>query len=225
MSCAFSHDDAAFVLGALSPQDRRKYEEHLTTCRECSRDVQAIAGLPGLLGKVSIADLTATPDVEAPPQSLLPSLLSRVRRERRRRGWVGAGLAAAAACLVAASLGVFIAQGGDAPPADGTTSTAAVLAMTPIGDAPIRATAQLVDKPWGTSIDVRCKYISHYGAESASYALVVIDRSGGVQQVATWKAVTDGEAQVTGSSSWTRNDIAAIEIRTESGTAVTRLVT
>jgi hypothetical protein len=93
--------------------------------------------------------------------------------------------------------------------------------MTPIGDAPIRATAQLVDKPWGTSIDVRCRYVSDYGADSSSYALVVINRSGVVQQVATWKAVS--EAQLTGSSSWTRQDIAAIEIRTESGAPVTRL--
>jgi len=223
MSCAFSHDDAAFVLGALSPQERRQYEDHLTTCRECARSVQAIAGLPGLLGKVSISNLTAMPDVEPPPQSLLPALLSRVRRERRRRGWVGAGLAAAAACLVAVSLAAVIAHDGDPPPADGTTPTAAVLAMTPIGDAPIRATAQLVDKPWGTSIDLRCKYVSDYGVHSSSYALVVINRSGAVQQVANWKAVS--EAQVTGSSSWTRQDIAAIEIRTESGTAVTRLVT
>ena len=36
-ACEFAHDDAAYVLGALSPEDRLAFERHLPTCPECAR--------------------------------------------------------------------------------------------------------------------------------------------------------------------------------------------
>ena len=44
--------DGAYVLGALSPADRRAYEEHLRDCDECVRSLSELAGLPGILGRV-----------------------------------------------------------------------------------------------------------------------------------------------------------------------------
>ncbi|MCZ2263463.1 anti-sigma factor family protein, partial [Isoptericola sp. QY 916] len=44
--------DAAYVLGALSPADRRDYEEHLAGCDACRAAVAELAGLPGLLASV-----------------------------------------------------------------------------------------------------------------------------------------------------------------------------
>ena len=40
--------DAAYVLGALSPEDRRAYEEHLRTCDACRAALGELAGIPGL---------------------------------------------------------------------------------------------------------------------------------------------------------------------------------
>ncbi|HVQ17427.1 MAG TPA: zf-HC2 domain-containing protein [Actinomycetes bacterium] len=232
MTCSFAHDDAAYVLGALSTQERRAYEEHLSTCAECSRAVQDIAGLPGLLAKTPMPDLTAEPASEAPelPESLLPSLLVQASRDRRRRWWVGAVVGAAAACVLAFSVIAGTSVLGDGsttlgPTAGASSAAAEVLTLTPVGEAPIQATAQLVDQPWGTRIDVKCTYVDSYRTNAASYTLVVIDHSGVVQQVSTWKSLPRVESQVMGTSSWARGDIAALEIRTNSGTPVMRLET
>ena len=80
------NSDAAYVLGALSPADRRAYEDHLRGCAECQVSVQRLAGLPGLLA------LTSAEAVEGEgqpiPDTLLPGLIKRVQAERRRRNWL-----------------------------------------------------------------------------------------------------------------------------------------
>ena len=51
-----SHDyatwDAAYVLGSLSPADRREYEAHLSVCPLCNQAVSELSGMPALLSKV-----------------------------------------------------------------------------------------------------------------------------------------------------------------------------
>ena len=101
----FALSDAAYVLGALSPSDRRAFEEHLKVCAACASSVGELAGLPGLMSKVSEDQLNA--HVEPPPATLLPSLARAVRRERgRRRLYVGTA-AAAAALLIAVGASVI----------------------------------------------------------------------------------------------------------------------
>ena len=57
MTCPFAHDDAAYVLGSLSPGERLDFERHLAGCAECARSVRALAGMPGLLDRVDAAVL------------------------------------------------------------------------------------------------------------------------------------------------------------------------
>ncbi|NKY37955.1 anti-sigma factor family protein, partial [Cellulomonas septica] len=45
----FREWDAAYVLGALGPSDRRRFEEHLAVCDACQDRVAELAGMPGLL--------------------------------------------------------------------------------------------------------------------------------------------------------------------------------
>jgi hypothetical protein len=56
----FREWDAAYVLGALSADDRRDFERHLQTCPHCARAVAEVAGMPGLLGALPVADALAT---------------------------------------------------------------------------------------------------------------------------------------------------------------------
>ncbi|MFD6446895.1 zf-HC2 domain-containing protein [Promicromonospora sp. NPDC060204] len=63
--------DAAYVLGALSPSDRRAYERHLAECAACRAAVAELAGLPGLLGTISPAHAQALVE-EAPGPAGLP---------------------------------------------------------------------------------------------------------------------------------------------------------
>ena len=56
LSDRFATWDAAYVLGALSPAERREYEEHLAGCPACQAAVSELAGLPGLLAQVPPED-------------------------------------------------------------------------------------------------------------------------------------------------------------------------
>jgi hypothetical protein len=228
----FALYDAAYVLGALSPADRRDFEDHLRVCTACAGSVSELAGLPGLMSRVSIDQLTAEP--EPVPETLLPSLARAVRRERRQRRLVVGVAAGAAACLIAVG-GVAITrpdlparpQATSATPTTSSTSSTANLAMTAVVPSPVTATARLVDMAWGTRIDLTCAYRTNgvYPAAGAPYAMVVIDRHGTAEQVATWTALPNRELTVMGASSRSRRDIAAVEIRTLNGQAILRLST
>src|ERR1700761_6543692 len=79
--------DAAYVLGSLSPADRREYEAHLSVCPLCDQAVGELSGMPALLSKLdgdTVAAMGSTVDRAAMVPNLLPSLLSEVQRRRRR---------------------------------------------------------------------------------------------------------------------------------------------
>lgn len=225
----FSHYDAAYVLGALSPADRREFEDHLKVCVACAGSVSELAGLPSLMSKVSLDQLTQ--EAEPPPETLLPSLARAVRRERRKRRLVVGATAAAAACvLTVGAVAITRAESPVRPPVTSSApsaSSTANMVMTAVAPSPVTASARLVDMAWGTAIDLTCNYRTNgfYPTGGTPYAMVVIDRSGGVQQVATWNALPNRELTVTGASSRTRQDITAVEIRTLSGQTILRLST
>jgi hypothetical protein len=223
----FALYDAAYVLGALSPADRREFEEHLQTCPACAGSVSELAGLPGLMSRVSIEQLTAEP--EPVPETLLPRLARAVRRERRQRRLALGAAAAAAACLI--TVGAVAVTRPDSPARPPVTASAtsgsANLALSAVVPSPVTASARLVDMAWGTRIDLTCSYSSqgHYPTAGVPYAMVVIDRHGDAQQVATWKALPNRPLTVMGASSQTRRDIASVEIRTLQGKTILRLST
>ncbi len=225
----FSLYDAAYVLGALSPADRREFEEHLKVCASCASSVSELAGLPGLMSRVSLDQLTE--EAEPLPETLLPSLARTVRRERRKRRLVVGATAAAAACvLTVGAVAITRAESPVRPPVTSSApsaSSTANMVMTAVAPSPVTASARLVDMAWGTAIDLTCNYRTNgfYPAGGTPYAMVVIDRSGAVQQVATWNALPNREVTVTGASSWTRQDITAVEIRTLLGQTILRLST
>ncbi|MEO3937830.1 zf-HC2 domain-containing protein [Dermatophilaceae bacterium Soc4.6] len=219
--------DAAYVLGALSPTERRDFESHLEVCAACARSVSELAGLPGLMSKVSVDLLTA--QAETPPDTLLPALARAVGRERRRRLLILATAAAVAACLIVAGTVAAIRTTAPARPVVAASSQTGTsdLAMASVVPSPVTATSRLVDMAWGTRIDLTCHYRSTQGypASGAVYALVVVNRSGAGQQVATWTAVPNRDITVMGATSRARADIAAVEIRTAQGQTILRLRT
>jgi hypothetical protein len=223
----FALYDASYVLGALSPADRREFEDHLKVCPECAGAVSELAGLPGLMSKVSIEQLTAEP--EPVPETLLPRLARAVRRERRQRRLVVGAAAAAAACLITVgAVGITRPDSPTRPQVTVSTSSGtANLALSAVVPSPVSASARLVDMAWGTRIDLTCSYSSQgrYPASGVPYAMVVIDRHGVAQQVATWKALPNRTLTVMGATSQARPDIASVEIRTLQGRTILRLST
>ncbi|MFC4783848.1 anti-sigma factor family protein [Nocardioides sp. MAHUQ-72] len=236
MSCEFSRLDGAYVLGALSTAERRAFEEHLAGCPSCSRAVQEIAGLPGLLARVGPGVLEEDPDEPPLPDTLLPRLLGEVRRVDRRRTALTAGLAAAAAVVVTVGAGFALGIPGDGgpdrgPSASAPTRVAAGRPMTPVGsDSGMQADVALAPVPWGTRLDLTCSYAvgpaAGYHDEpagDATYALVVRTRDGRTEQVATWRSLPGRTMRLTAATSAAQAEIASVEVRTAQGEPVLRL--
>jgi hypothetical protein len=226
----FARYDAAYLLGALSPEDRQDFVEHLRTCADCSASVKELAGLPGLLARVSPDLLPDAGSPDEPPVTLLPALLAEVRRGRQRRQrWTLVGaVAATAAAVLAIAMAVTAPRTVSPPvaaPAPSVSASAPSVTLTPIGSAPIRATAQLQAVAWGTRIVLRCTYSSGdpYGADS--YSLVVLDRTGRTEQVGTWKAVLGKESVVQAATALLPAEIAVLEVRSSDGASVLRVET
>lgn len=205
----FHHDDAAYVLGALSPEERRRYEEHLATCPRCRAEVRALTGLPGLLSRVPLEEVAAEP-VEPPPE-LLTGLLQAAWRRRRRTRWLAVSGGAVAAALVLV-LSLLLAFGP-------RQVTAPAQQMAAVRPAPVTATVALTRQPWGTDVRLRCRYTgpADYGG---GYTLVVVSKSGRTEQISAWAAVPDTTAVLTGTTSASPDDIRAVQVRTTAGTTV-----
>lgn len=235
MSCIHSHDDAAYVLGALSPAERLEFERHLATCDECSRSIRSLAGLPGLLDLVDASVLEDPPADTPLPATLLPSLTRVLEARRRRRTAVIAGLAAAAAAVVALSVPLAL-RGDDAPPVSdpGTSAPTATgqddvetRVMSPLGDVPVEATVGLEQVTWGTRMLLTCTYdkdaIGAELPERVEYLLYVTDARGHSEQVGSWTSVSGTTITVPAATSVARDDLRSVEVRTSEGRVVLRL--
>lgn len=199
----FEMYDGAYVLGALSDDDRRAYEAHLAACDRCAASVRELSDLPAALATMPPSAL----DDEPPPATLLPALQRRVRRDRNRRRWLAGGLVAAAAACIAA-LVIVVAQ-PDHPAGH-------PVAMQAVANAPIQATADVRSVQWGTRIELVCKYYESVSS-GRSYALVVVPRDGAPQKLGTWNLVP-GKTATYQSGTWLpRDQIAAIQITTVDG--------
>ena len=215
------HNDAAYVLGALSPVDRQAYELHLRDCPDCRACVQRLAGMPGLLA-LTTAEAVEGPGPQVPP-TLLPGLIARVGADRRRRRWLIGGALAASMAIVATlvSLLVLRAPTPAATTAAATTAAAEPLSMTQVLPGPMTASVELDAKKWGTAITVDCKY-AEYVDTSVSYDLAVIDIDGHVSQAGTWRAVAGASMRVATATSVPREHIAAVEVRLPNGRTILR---
>ncbi len=220
----FATWDAAYVLGALPPEDRHTYEQHLRDCPRCSKAVSKLVGLPGLLSRVSIDDDGRVSDDdfidEEPPATLLPALLNSVRRERNRwRRATAAAYVLAAACLVAVSVWAF-----GPSPSTPTKQTPPGTQMTAVGAQPISAQINLTDVAWGTKIEIHCEYPQPADYPSAiSFQLVVIGRDTQTQQVAAWRGIPGTTPTIAAATDLSTVDISRIEVRDSAGQPVLTL--
>lgn len=210
----FETDDAAYVLGALSPDERHAFEQHLRVCDRCAESVQELAGLPGLLARAEIGDDESVAD----PPDLLTGLLETVGREQRRQRWINSGgWLAAAACIVALVLTIVLRPAAAAP----TAAAPAGTPMTPIvAGAPLAAQVSLTGVTWGTKIVLKCTYPATYGGASGSYVLVVVDKNHNYQRVGSWKVIAGGSSTMNASTDVADSQIQRVEVQNSAGQPV-----
>jgi hypothetical protein len=226
--CPYEMWDGAYVLGSLSPTERREFEAHLDGCEHCSRAVRDLAGLPGLLGRIG-PDVFDEPEPEPVPETLLPRLSRAVRRREQRRTWLTAGIAAAAAVAVTTGGVLALDRPSSTPSAGGHSGPPVVhsssLPMDQVAaHGPMVASVALTQVPWGTRLDLTCSYTREAGLYGGdAYALVVHTRDGRSQRVATWNGLPGRSMQVSGATSASKRDISSVEVTTLDGTPVARL--
>jgi anti-sigma factor RsiW len=211
--------DAAYVLGSLSPADRREFEAHLSGCPLCTQAVAELSGMPALLSKLdsetvaSINEQTAEPPM-AP--NLLPSLLSAVRRRRQRSRVMTWSSSAAAAVLLAIGVFVGVANHSLTSPATQTAqppqASASALPMAQVGTKALASTVSLSSQNWGTVIDLRCVCLAPVYAHHDKLAMVVVNRDGTHTQLATWVADPGHTASPAGSISTPVDQIASVQV-------------
>ncbi|MGO4691926.1 anti-sigma factor family protein [Glaciibacter sp. 2TAF33] len=228
MDDRYSDWDAAYVIGALSADERREYERHLAACDACRDQVAELAGMPGLLAAVPVAQAVAAgaadparsaagapthdEERERMPAASLPRLLAAAKTQRRRSRAVFAGVVTVTAGL-AASLALVLPGWIAANPAPAAPQ-AVTAVLEQVVPSPLSAEVTLADHAWGTRIDSNCAYAETlYASGAQAYAMYVTDRQGQRSEVATWLAKPGSTVEAVGTTWLRARDIAAVDIR------------
>lgn len=229
----FAQWDAAYVVGALAPTDRREFEEHLAECAECRRALAELSPAVGLLSRLTPEDAEridavhsgavhsgavhsdAGAPVEGESSAAEILAFARLRARRRRRAGIIALVAAAA--LVIAAVAVPFSLSSFVRPASES------LALHSVVDIPLQASVRLTSVEWGTRIELDCRYPSSPDADpdaSWIYALAVVDTAGEASNVSTWRAGPGSSARLSAGTALHVDDIRGVEIRSMSGTVL-----
>ena len=120
--CAQARNElGVYVLGAIGSAERAQVGRHLASCPRCREELAGLAGLPGLLRRVSpdVAMQAWADDASgARPGPPLDRLISRMSRIRLRRRLTAAAVALVIGLAAATGLQVLHAEvrGGSAQP-------------------------------------------------------------------------------------------------------------
>jgi hypothetical protein len=224
---AFEHDDAAYVMGMLSGDERAGFEAHLTTCDACSERVRQLTPMAGVLAGINAGDLLAVeagldpqgPAHEPMPETLLPGLLRRAGVHQRRQRRLTTGISGlAVASLIALAVVVWPSGGGSSKPLAPT-------AMSALVATPLHATAAISDRKWGTQISLDCEYNGYVPAGPARTAdgLTVIAKDGTRYHLGTWTVAAAVDTKFTSGTALPASAIRTIQITSSNGTPVLAL--
>jgi hypothetical protein len=224
--CPYEMWDGSYVLGSLSPAERREFEQHLDGCDHCSRAVRDLAGLPGLLGRIG-PEVFDESEPEPVPETLLPRLSRAVRRRQQRRTWLTAGIAAAAAVVVTTGGAIALDHGDSKTPVSSGPPAVAIdpsRSMTRVATDPMTASVSLTSVAWGTKLDLTCSYPrGTVDYEGGAYALVVHLANGHTEQVATWNGLPGKQMHVSGATSAWKSTIRSVVVTKLGGGPVAQL--
>jgi hypothetical protein len=212
--------DAAYVLGALSPEERREYERFLAANPTRAVELTELAGLPGILNALTREEALALiegADVDDSagerPLDLMPSLArAAARRQRRsRRTFVAATVASAAAVLIAGGIvGATVFPRQSSPP---SSTTAALQPMQPTPRGGITASLAVTEKRWGTRLDWTCEYTKDWSRNVHSYDMMVTTDDGVSTAVASWSPAGDEATGLAASTTIPTSQIRTVDIR------------
>jgi len=208
--------DAAYVLGALSLEDRRTYENYLAANPARAAELTELAGMPGILNALSrdeavaLTDLAGAPPAQAPQDNVASLAQAAAKRQQRsRRTWLATAVASAAALLIAGGLvGATVFPRSSAP-----VETVAMQAMQPTPRGGLTAELAVTQKKWGTELNWACQYTKDWSRNVDSYDIVVTTHDGVQSAVGSWKPAGDEATGLSAATSIPTAQIRTVDIR------------
>ena len=208
--------DAAYILGALSLEDRRTYEDYLATNPSQAVELTDLAGMPGILNALSrdeavaLTNLAGVPPTEERPDNIASLAHAAAKRQQRsRRTWLTAAVASAAALVIVGGIaGATVFPRSAAP-----TQTVAMQTMQPTPRGGLTAELAVTEKKWGTELNWACQYTKDWSRNVASYDLVVTTQDGAQQVVGSWKPAGDEATGLSAATSIPASQIKTVDIR------------
>jgi hypothetical protein len=208
--------DAAYVLGALSLEERRRYESFLAANPDRATELTELAGMPGILNALSRDEAVALTNLAgAPPAgdrsdnvaSLAHAAAERKRRSRRT--WLATAVASAAALLIAGGVvGATVFSRTTAP-----VETVAMQEMQPTPRGGLTAQLAVSEKKWGTELNWACEYTKDWSRDVKSYDIVVTTHDGVQTAVGSWKPAGEEAKGLSAATSIPTSQIRTVDIR------------
>jgi hypothetical protein len=208
--------DAAYVLGALSLQDRRTYEDYLAANPTRAAELTDFAGMPGILNALSRDEAVALTDLAgAPPAQSRPDNIASLaqaaasRQQRSRRMWLAAAVGSAAALVIAGgAVGATVFSNTPKP-----AQTVAMQAMQTTPRDGLTAELAVTQKKWGTELNWACQYLKDWSRNVDSYDIVVTTQDGAQRAVGSWKPAGDEATGLSAATSIPTAQIRTVDIR------------
>jgi anti-sigma factor RsiW len=178
----------AYLLDALEPQERRRFQQHLARCGRCRRDYDALRGLPALLARLPAQQAVALHAGLEPGSATPPSRRRRPAPRRIPRWVAGAAIAGALA-----GVGAVAVTRQVTPHSAGS----AVVALVPapdrgLGLAAASGTVMVFRRDGGSRLQLRIEGLP----AGISCSVVVLRTDGSRQTLGGWIADYTGQGKV-----------------------------
>nr|WP_090343232.1 hypothetical protein [Mycolicibacterium malmesburyense]CRL74167.1 putative transmembrane anti-sigma factor [Mycolicibacterium malmesburyense] len=207
----FAEWDAAYVLGALSLEDRRTYEDYLAANPERAAELTELEEMPAILGALSRDEAVALTDLDGAPAADNVASLAQAaanRQRRSRRTMLAATVAVAAALAIIGGV-----VGATVFPRTSSVQTVAMEPMQPGQRQGLTAQLAVTEKKWGTELNWACQYTEDWARDVDSYDIVVTTRDGVQTAVGSWRPAGDEAAGLSAATSIPTAEIRSIDIR------------
>jgi anti-sigma factor RsiW len=205
----------AYVLGALDPADRSRVDAHLASCPDCRDELASFAALPGLLGRVSRAEVETEPADPGPQllERLLGAAAAERRHDRRRRILTSVAAAVIALAAIGVSVGFGVTHDGDSTP---PVAVAPQTFTATNQQTHVQATITETKKGWGAAVDVSVVGVTADLA-GPSCQLIAVGPDGKTDVAASWAAPAAGytglsRVNAAGSTAMAAKDITGFKV-------------
>ncbi|GAA4596195.1 zf-HC2 domain-containing protein [Actinoplanes octamycinicus] len=204
MRCEDGHDDAAYVLGALSPAERAAYEHHLASCSFCREAVADLSRVPDMLDRLDADEFVRLLDPSLagpePARNYQPAASSPASSASP-----SARTFSVRALSTVAALVLIVLLGGGAGwwlmnrPEPGSAATGPAMAMSAVdAQSPISANIRLTGTSGGTKVEMVCRYAET--EKPYTFRLIAYGPDDQSEQLGSWMAHPGAEFRMPAST-------------------------